>query len=91
LSLGGYGGSVGVDVVLSGLSSGVYNVTVFGEDVFGNVGVSEVVVFSVVLEPDSFLTSPSVVVVGVVGVVGVVATVALLLYFKRRHSQLSLG
>ena len=75
---------VDYNVTLSGLSGGVYNVTVFAEDKFGNVGVSETVVFTVVLESGPFLTTPIVV---MVGIVGVIVVVALLVYFKRRNIQ----
>jgi len=75
------------NTTLSGLSGGVHSVTVFAEDKFGNVGVSETVVFSVVSESDPIFTVPVVV---VLCVVSVLAVAVLLLFLRRRRSVKSL-
>jgi hypothetical protein len=76
------------NVSLSGLSGGVYSVTVFAEDKYGNVGVSETVVFTVVSEPDPILTTPVVVVLCVVPVL--VVTVVLFLFLRKCRCSKSL-
>ncbi|MDR0470253.1 MAG: hypothetical protein LBH79_00835 [Nitrososphaerota archaeon] len=78
---------VDYNVTLSGLSGGVYNVTVFAEDKYGNVGVSETVVFTVVSQPDPIL---SVFVVVVLCVVSVLVVAVLLLVLRRRRASKSL-
>jgi len=75
------------NATLSDLSSGVYSVVVFAEDMFGNVGVSETVVFTVVSEPDSILSTP---VLAVLCVVPVLVVTAFLLFLRRRRSIRSL-
>ena len=70
------------------LSGGVYSVTVFAEDKYGNVGVSDTVVFSVAFEPGTILSVPVVVVV--LCVVSVLAAAVLLLVLRRRRSIRSL-
>ncbi|MDR0372571.1 MAG: hypothetical protein LBI79_03280 [Nitrososphaerota archaeon] len=67
------------NTTLAGLSSGVHNVTVFVEDEYGNVGASDVVVFSVSFVP--FVLS----FIGVVCVVIVVGACLLFFLRKRRH------
>jgi N-acetylneuraminic acid mutarotase len=79
---GGANVTVAGNTTLLGLSGGVYNVTVFGEDVFGNVGVSETVVFTVVSQPDFILTVPVVVALCVVSVL----VVMVVLFLRRRSS-----
>ena len=79
---GGANVTVAGNTTLLGLSGGVYNVTVFAEDVFGNVGVSETVVFSVVSQPDFILTVSVVVALGVVSVL----VVMVVLFLRRRSS-----
>jgi len=72
-------------VTLSGLSGGCYSVVVFVEDVYGFVGVSDVVVFSVVSAPVSLLPVVGIVGAVVVVVVGVVVCGCLLFLFLRKR------
>jgi ribosomal protein S8 len=71
------------NVTLSGLSSGLHNVTVYAEDEFGNMGVSETVCFTIAA-PEPFPVAPvaaaSAATVAVVGV-------GLLVYFKKRKTM----
>jgi len=75
------------NTTLSGLLDGTHSVTVFAEDMLGNVGVSETIVFSVVSEPDPILSVPVVV---VLCVVPVLATAVLLLVLRRCRARKSL-
>ncbi len=65
---------------ISGLTSGLHNVTVYAKDTFGNMGASETIAFTVA-KPEPFPTTvvaaTSVAVVAVVGV-------GLLVYFRKR-------
>ena len=68
------------NVTLEGLANGVYNVTVYAKDAFGNVGASETVSFSVEVPfPATMVIAPiaSVVVVGAV----------LAFYFRKRNGN----
>jgi hypothetical protein len=71
------------NITLTGLSSGLHNVTVYANDTYGNIGASETVTFTVAV-PEPFPTVPvaaaSVAAVAVVGVV-------LLVYFKKRKKE----
>jgi len=82
---GGANVTVGGNVTLSGLSGGCYSVVVFVEDVYGFVGVSDVVVFSVVSAPVSLLPVVGIVGAVVVVVVGVVVCGCLLFLFLRKR------
>jgi N-acetylneuraminic acid mutarotase len=66
------------NTTLSGLSSGLHNVTVYAKDTFGNVGVSETVSFSVETP------FPTTLVVTAFGVAVVIVGAGLLVYFKKR-------
>ena len=66
------------NITLSGLSSGLHNVTVYAEDMFGNSVTSETVYFTIA-EPFPFVP----VAAASVGLV-IVVVVALLVYFKKR-------
>jgi len=84
---GGANVVVGGNTTLSGLSCGVHNVTVFAEDRFGNVGVSETVTFTVASDPSNlFLSIPILAVLGVAVVIA--AGVVLAVFFRRRHVPL---
>jgi hypothetical protein len=68
------------NVTISGLSSGLHNVTVYAEDEFGNRGASETVFFTIA-EPEPF---PVVPVAAASAASLAVVGVALLAYFRRR-------
>jgi hypothetical protein len=68
------------NTTLTGLSPGEYNVTVYAQDLFGNVGASETVVFNIAEEPEPFPTTPMVASVASI----VVVSAALAFYFKKR-------
>jgi hypothetical protein len=65
---------------LTGLSSGLHNVTVYAEDTFGNEGASETITFTVEV-PEPFPTT--LVVATSIATVAMVS-VGLLAYFKKR-------
>jgi outer membrane protein assembly factor BamB len=65
------------NTTITGLSSGLHNVTVYAKDLFGNVGASETVIFKA--EPFPFMPVATV----SVAVVAVVSA-GLLVYFKKR-------
>jgi outer membrane protein assembly factor BamB len=71
--------SIAGNTTITGLSSGVHNVTVYAEDLFGNFGASVTVVFKA--EPFPILP----VAVASVAVVIVVGTVLLFYFKKRKH------
>jgi hypothetical protein len=73
--------TVSGNATLSGLSGGVHNVVVFVEDAYGNVGVSDVVVFSVSFVPFVLLF------IGVCVVV--VVGVSLFLFLRKRKRMKS--
>ena len=68
------------NTTLTGLSSGLHNITVYAKDEFENTGASETISFSVAEEP--FPVAP--VAATSVATIAVVS-VALLVYFKKRH------
>jgi len=83
--------TVGGNVSLSGLSEGVHFVQVFVEDEFGNVGVSDVLSFNVVvIEGEETNTFP-VALAGLVGLVAILVTAVVLvvvggvILLRRRH------
>ena len=84
---GGVNATVAGNTTLSELLGGVHSMTVFAEDKFGNVGVSDTVVFSVAFEPAFLLTVPVVV---ILCVVSVLAVAVLFLFLRRRRSVRSL-
>jgi N-acetylneuraminic acid mutarotase len=73
------------NTTITGLSSGLHNVTVYARDEFGNTGASETVCFTIAEEP--FQVAPvAVASIATVAVVGV----GLLVYFKKRKHQTKL-
>ena len=72
--------TVSGNVTLGELASGLHNVTVYAKDVFGYVGVSETIFFTIV-EPEPFPTA--LVATASAASVGIIA-VGLLVYFKKR-------
>ena len=76
---GGENVTVAGNTTISGLPNGLYNVTVYAKDAFGNTGVSETVSFTVAVPFPTVLVVAPVVLVVVVGVV-------LAVYFKRRQT-----
>jgi hypothetical protein len=70
------------NTTLTGLSPGTYNVTVYAQDLAGNVGASETIYFNIAEEPEpeSFPTTLVIALVATVVFVGV----GILLYFKKR-------
>ena len=68
------------NVTLSGLSSGLHNVTVYAEDEFGNRGASETVFFTIA-EPEPFPVAP---VAAVSLATAFVVGIGLIVYFKKR-------
>jgi outer membrane protein assembly factor BamB len=71
--------SISGNTTITGLSSGLHNVTVYAEDLFGNFGASVTIVFKA--EPFPILP----VAVASVAVVIVVGTVLLVYFKKRKH------
>jgi hypothetical protein len=71
------------NTILSGLSSGLHNVTVYAKDEFGNMGTSATVTFTVAEEPEPSQTTLVAVASGAsVAVIGI--GIGLLVYFKKR-------
>lgn len=71
------------DTMLTGLSEGTHTLTVYAEDITGNVGTSETINFTIAKEPEAepFQTALVATASGVsVGVIGI----GLLIYFKKR-------
>jgi len=68
------------NTTITGLPSGLHNVTVYAEDEFGNVGSSETVSFTI-QEPESFSAVLAIFSIASVTLVGTV----LLVYFKKRE------
>jgi hypothetical protein len=68
------------NTTLSGLSSGLHNITVYARDEFENTGVSETISFSVDV-PEPFPTTLVIASIASVVVVGV----GLLVYFRKRR------
>jgi len=66
------------------LPNGLHNVTLYAEDTFGNIGVSETISFTVE-KPEPFPTAPFVA-VSIFAVVVIVA--GLLVYFKKHKHNL---
>jgi N-acetylneuraminic acid mutarotase len=71
--------TVTANTTLSGLSSGLHNVTVYARDEFENTGATETISFTIAEEP-----FPTTLVVTTSTVTAAVASVALLVYFKKR-------
>lgn len=70
------------NITLTGLSSGLHNITVYAKDSFENIGASEPVTFTVAKEPESFPTT----VVAAASVVSVaIVGVGLFCYFRKRN------
>ena len=67
------------NATLTGLSSGLHNMTVYAQDAFGNIGASETIYFTIIEPFPTMLVVTSVIIVAVVGV-----GVGLLFYFKKR-------
>jgi parallel beta-helix repeat protein len=70
------------NTTLTGLFSGLHNVTVYANDTYGNMGASETATFTVAV-PEPFPTT--LVAVASVASAGIIAAVGLLLYFKKRR------
>lgn len=66
------------NTTLTGLSSGLHNVTVCATDALGNTGVSETITFTIAKEP-----FPTTYVIAAIMIVAVAAA-GLLFYFKKR-------
>ena len=77
---GGENLTVEGNTTLTGLSTGVHNVTVYATDPAGNTGASETVTFTVA-KPEPFPTAPVV----ASAATAVAITAALLVYFKKRR------
>jgi len=70
------------NTTLSGLSSGLHNVTVYAKDDFENMGTSATVTFTVAEEPEPF---PTTLIVAASGVSVAIIGIGLLVYFRRRN------
>jgi hypothetical protein len=68
------------NTTLTGLSSGLHNVTVYAEDTFGNEGASETITFTVEA-PEPF---PTALAIAASGVAVAIIAVGLLVYFRKR-------
>jgi hypothetical protein len=72
------------DTMLAGLSEGTHTLTVYAEDITGNVGTSETISFTVdtASEPEQepYQTTIFIVSIVLVAIIGI----ALLVYFKKR-------
>jgi len=77
--------TVGGNVSLSGLSEGIHFVQVFVEDEFSNVGVSDVLNFSVVVAEGEEVDVFPVVLAGLVVLVVVFVVVGGVVLLRRRH------
>jgi hypothetical protein len=87
-SLDGFGNvTINGSLTLTDLSSGLHNITLYAEDVFGNMGNSETIFFTMTEEPtprpEPFPTA--LLICSVAAVVAVVG-LGLLVYFKKRNS-----
>jgi parallel beta-helix repeat protein len=71
------------NTTLTGLSSGLHNITVYANDTYGNIGASPAVTFTVA-KPETF---PTALVATASGASAAVACLGLLVYFKRRKHQ----
>ena len=69
--------TIGGNATVTGLSSGLHNVTVYARDEFGNVGTSETVYFSVCVPFPTTLVMASIITSAVIGI-------GLLVYLKKR-------
>jgi parallel beta-helix repeat protein len=69
------------NTTLTGLSSGLHNITVYANDSYGNMGASETVTFTL---PQPF---PTALVAGALGVSIAAIVIGLLAYFKKRKHQ----
>jgi len=69
------------NTTLTGLSPGTYNVTVYAQDLVGNVGASETIHFNIAEEPEPF---PTTLVAAASVATAVMVGVGLLVYFKKR-------
>jgi hypothetical protein len=70
--------TITVNTTITGLSSGLHNITVYANDTFGNIGASQTVTFTIA-EP-----FPTATVAAVSGALAVVVVVGLFVYFKKR-------
>ena len=70
--------------LLTGLTDGMHNLTVYAEDVFGNEGTSATITFKV--ETESLETFP-LTLIGAISVPVSVAIISLLVYFKKRGEK----
>jgi ureidoglycolate hydrolase len=75
--------TIAENTTLTGLSSGLHNITIYANDTFGNMGASETVSFTIAKpESEPFSTATVVAVSGASAVV--VISAGLLVYFKKR-------
>ncbi len=77
--------SIAGNTTLSNLLYGEHNITVYAQDIDGNVGVSETINFNIAkpLEPEP-ATFPATLVVTTFSFSGVIVVIGLLVYFKKR-------
>jgi hypothetical protein len=80
---GGTAVEISGNTTIVGLAIGVHNITVFGFDASGNMGVSETVFFAIA-EPEPF---PTVLVATASGASAAIIGIGLLVYFKKRKHQ----
>jgi hypothetical protein len=71
------------NTTLTSLSPGTYNVTVYAQDLVGNVGASETIDFNITEEPE-LEPFPTMLVVATVASLAVIG-IGLLVYFKKRN------
>jgi parallel beta-helix repeat protein len=72
--------TVAGNTTLTGLSSGLHNLTVYANDTYGNMGASQTVTFTI---PEPF---PTALVATASGVFAAVVCLGLLIYFKKRKN-----
>jgi hypothetical protein len=68
------------NVTLTGLSEGAHNLTVYAQDIAGNIGASETIHFSITQQPESF---PTIWIVAAAAAIIVVIAVAIVILKKR--------
>jgi N-acetylneuraminic acid mutarotase len=72
------------NTTLSGLSSGLHNITVYANDTFGNAGASEAITFTVATEPKP---SQATLIAAASGASVAVVGIGLFLYLKKRNRR----
>jgi len=71
------------NATLTGLSSGLHNVTVYAKDAFENTGASETIHFIIAEEPEPFPTS---LIAGISGV-SIISVVICLFYYRKKRNH----